>query len=130
MRTTGYNPQISDLRELAVAVVRDAALPTPEMSARTAARCLSGVVNLIAQRWSVSEMQLACGMLARHRAAWTTQFGQLPTGDAGDVRESVQLLAVIARGILPLAGVANMRAALAFWACESDPAVWSTVTGS
>lgn len=120
-----WNIETSDLRSRAVAVLRpDVA---GQMSARTAARCLSGVVNLIAQRWGVLPMHRACADLARHDAAWRTSFAQLPTDAGGHVAEPVQLLAVVARGILSLAGAENMRAALSFWASERDPAIWASV---
>jgi hypothetical protein len=129
MRTQSYQTQISDLRQLAAAVTRDIALPTPAMSAAMAARCLSGVVNLLAQRFGVPEMQRACGELAGFAPAWTSKLGQLPDDPSGFVREAVQVLAVVARGVLPLAGAANLRAALAFWASETDVAIWSQVAG-
>lgn len=127
MLTTQWNREISDLRERAVAVMRPDCAPAA-MSARQAARCLSGVVALIVRQWSVGDMQRACAELVRHEPAWRTSFGQLPTGDDGAVAEPVVLLAVVARGVLSLAGADNTRDALAFWASESDPAVWTLVT--
>lgn len=124
MHHVPYNPEISDLRERALSVMRPDVVAST-MSARTAARCLSGVVGLAARRYSVSAMQRACGDLARFDAAWS--HSQLPAGPDGRVSELVEMIAVVARGILPLCGVDAMRAALAFWASESDPAVWTSV---
>lgn len=72
-------------------------------------------------------MQRACADLARHNAAWATSLGDLPRGIDGRTRE-VWFLAAAARGVLEVAGVANTRAALAFWATEDDPAVLTVVT--
>lgn len=126
--TIVYNREISDLRELAVAVMRPEAAPSG-LSARIAARCLSGVVGLVALRWGTLAMQRACAELVRHDDAWASSFGKLPAGVDGRVTEPVEMIAVAARGILTLAGAQNMRAALSFWASESDPAVWTSVTG-
>jgi hypothetical protein len=93
------------------------------MSSRTAAQCLSGVVSLIAQRFGAARMQAACAELVRFDQAWTTSFGVLPCAD-GYVAEPIELLATVARGLLPLAGASALRAALSYWATESDPAAW------
>lgn len=129
MQTTVWNPEISDLRELAVAVMRPEA--NGVMSARTAARCLSGVAGLVARTHGVQTMQRAAGAIVRHGLAWQSSFGHLPSFP-GDVNaaSAVEMIAVVARGILPIAGVDNMRAALSFWACETDPTIWASVTGS
>lgn len=123
-----WDSKTSDLRSRAVAVLRADSVGE-KLSARAAARCLSGVVNMIAHRHGVLPMQRACADLARYEPAWRSSFGFLPTTDDGCVAEPVQMLAMVARGFLALAGVENMRAALAFWASESDPAVWSAVVG-
>lgn len=127
--TTAYNPEISDLRELALAVMHPDA--STSMSARTAARCLSGVIALVAREHGTVAMQRACAKLVRFSDAWRSSFGKLPVAfaDPEAVDEAIEMIAVIARGILPVAGAANMRAALSFWASESDPAVWTSVTG-
>jgi hypothetical protein len=130
MNAHAYDPGISDLRELALAVVR----PEPGaavMSARSAARCLSGVMNLVGRKYSTAIMQRACSLLVRHDPAWITSFGLLPTPGfvpgADKVSEVIEMIAVVARGILPIAGAENMRAALSFWACETDPAIWTSI---
>lgn len=124
-RTTYWKDDIDDLRDRAQSVTTE---PTDQvsMSARTAAACLSGIVGLIARRWTIDVMQRTCAELARHQIAWESSLGRLPVVN-GIVSEPMQLVAVVARSILPLAGVANLRAALSFWASEDDPAVWNTV---
>lgn len=128
MRNLHWNVETTDLRTLAASVLH-ADVASPQMSARTAARCLSGIVNLVAQRWGVPVMQKACADLVRYEPAWSSSFGQLPNEGTGYVPEPVQLVAVVARGILTLAGADRMRAALSFWASENDPAVWTSVAG-
>jgi len=121
-----WKTEISDLRDRARAVV-EAPSEITRMSARAAARCLSGVVGLVARQWSVDVMQRACADLVRCDAAWQTQFGTLPR-ENGRIPPAIEMIAVVARGILPLTGAESMRAALAFWASEDDPAAWQTVT--
>lgn len=125
MMNTHWKTDTADLRARACAV--DESGCDPSISARTAARCLSGVIRLVADRHSVDAMQRACADLVRCDAAWDTRFGTLPRGWDGQVPEAIELIAVVARGILPLAGSTNMRAALAFWATEDDPSVWQRV---
>lgn len=121
-----WKTEISDLKSRARAVV-DAPTDVMRMSPRAAARCLSGVISLICRDFSVDVMQRACADLVRCDAAWETRFGTLPRSDCG-VPRAIEMLAVVARGILPLAGADSMRAALAFWASEDDPAQWQAIT--
>lgn len=123
-QTADWKSGIGDLRARAAAVATSCA--DARMSARAAARCLSGVVGLVVTRWSVDVMQRACADLVRCQASWDTSFGTLPRYKEG-VPEPIQLIAVVARGILPIAGIENMRAALSFWATEDDPAQWQAV---
>lgn len=125
---TPYNHEISDLRERAVAVMRPEA-GSAAMSARTTARCLSGVIGLAARRYGSLPMHQACAALVRHEDAWRSSFGKLPQRQGDAVSEAIEMIAVVARGILPIAGVDNMRAALSFWATETDPAIWTSVIG-
>jgi hypothetical protein len=127
MYASHYSHEISDLRERAVAVMRPDA--SAAMSARTTARCLSGVVGLVARRWGTMAMHQACAALVRHDDAWRSSFGKLPADGTGAVSEAVEMIAVVARGILPIAGTDHMRAALSFWATETDPAIWTSVVG-
>jgi hypothetical protein len=122
--TTHWKTEIADLRARAAAVATNGA--EPRMSARAAARCLSGVVSHVARQWSRDVMQRACAEIVRCDPAWQTSFRVLPRVD-GDLVQAIELITVIARGILPLAGVESMRCALAFWATEEDPAVWQSV---
>ena len=120
-----WKDKVDDLRTRAESVIC-ASSEAPTMSARTAARCLSGICGLISRRWTVDDMQRTCAELARHERAWSTSFGDLPHKN-GVVCEATQLLSCVARGLLPLAGVDGVRAALSFWAVETDPAVWQSV---
>lgn len=119
-----WKDKIDDLRERAGAVA--AAPVDAKMSARTAAACLSGIVSLISRRWTTDVMQRTCAEIVRHEATWSSSFGMLPQVN-GSVSEPVQLLAVVARSLLPIAGADNLRAALSFWASEDDPAAWLAV---
>lgn len=125
-----WKTDISDLRNRASAVI-DAPSDQMRMSARTVARCLSGVIGLVARRWSVDTMQRACAGIARHEPAWQTAFGALPREltceNTGSVHPATEMIAVVACGILPLTTPEAMRAALSFWATESDVAVWRAV---
>lgn len=127
MMATHWKSDLSDLRQRA-AFVR---IPVPEtrMPARTATRCLSGVIGEVSRRWGTEAMQAACAELVRSELAWSSSLGKLPLQHDGRASEATQLIAVVARGMLELAGVDNMRAALAFWASESDPAVWASIAG-
>lgn len=122
--TLYWKDTISDLRARALAV--SAAPVDAKMSARTAAACLSGIVGLISRRWTNDVMQRTCAELVRHDPTWATSFGMLPQVN-GSVSEPIQLLAVVARSLLPIAGADNLRAALSFWASEDDPATWLSV---
>jgi hypothetical protein len=117
-----WKTETSDLRARAADVAIGGA--SPRMSARTAARCLSGVVSHVDRQWSRDVMQRACAELVRCDATWSTSFRVLPSRVDTDLTSAVELIAVVSRGILPLAGVEAMRAALAFWATEEDPSVW------
>ncbi len=111
------------LRTAARAVTTDAPMPARVLiSAREAARCLSGVVMLIASTFGHETMRRACAELAQRRASWETRT-------PGDLGEAIWRIAVISRGILPLCGPDAMNAALAFWASETDPATMQQITG-
>jgi len=125
VRTTYWRDDITDLHARASAVVA-APAAVERMSARTAARCLSGIVGLIARRWTADEMQYVCAELVRYDRAWLTSLSVLPSSH-GRVSEPMQLLAVVARGLLPIAGVENLRAAVSYWASETDPAQWQAL---
>jgi len=110
------------LRELGRSV--DVRSPDQELSARTAARLLFGAVGLSAGQYGLDETQNACAELVGSAEAWRTKFRVLPRLPDGTVPPALMLIAVMARGILPLAGPEALRAALAFWASERDPEVW------
>lgn len=121
-----WKDAIDDLRSRAQSVTSAPADGTGSMSPRTAAACLSGIVGLIARRWTTDEMQRTCADLVRFDPAWATSFGRLPHKN-GIVSEQIMLVAVVARSLFPLAGAENLRAALAFWASEDDPAAWQSI---
>lgn len=121
-----WKTQTADLRARATDVTSGA---ESRMSARTAARCLSGVVAHVVRMSSTETMQRACADLVRFDAAWSTSFRQMPPAVRSDVDQALALIAVVARGMLDLAGTDAMRAALSFWATEEDPSVWQAVTG-
>ena len=122
---TYWKDKIDDLRNRALSVT-SAPVETGIMSARTAAACLSGIVGLVARRWTTDEMQRTCAELARFEPAWTSSLGRLPHTN-GLVSEQTTLVAVVGRSLFPLAGADNLRAALAFWASEDDPAAWQSI---
>lgn len=122
MMTTGKD---ADLKSRAAAVTSPNA--PQSLSARTAARCLLGVVSLIARTWDNDVMRRTCAELVRYDEAWGSSFGRLPSVN-GHVTEPMRMLSTVARGFLPLAGVDNLRAALSFWATEEDPRIWQSVT--
>jgi len=119
---TSTSEGLSRLRALAAAVY-EAADATAPMSARTAAQCLSGAVRLLGMQYGIDQMRTACGAIVAHESAWSTSLRSLPNGDGAPVLA----LAIIARGVLPLAGPENTRAALAFWACETDAATMAQI---
>ncbi len=125
--TQHWKNRIDDL--LARAVDVRSADVAPAMSALTVARCMSGVVHLVAERYGVSAMQEACAQLARAERPWQKGLGDLPRRHDGRVSEPVKLLGVVAAGILPIAGERAVRAALAFWAVTEDPADWRQISG-
>ena len=124
MATTHWKTTIDDLRNCAEAV--RTAPANCGMSARTAAACLSGIIALVSRRFGVDVMQHTCAELVRCAQAWP-ELGYVPSNYDGRVSEPVQLIAVVARSLLPIAGAENVRAALAFWASEDDPAIWQAV---
>lgn len=123
-----WRNDIEDLRARAHDVLTHT---TPQaIHARSVAQCLSGVVGLVSRRFSLEVAQSACAELARHERSWETTLGDLPRGVDGRVSEPIVMLAAVARGLYPLAGTDGVRAALAFWACERDPAVWASLAPS
>lgn len=125
--TASWKTNTADLRALAASVLEQGT--EPEMSARTAARCFIGVVRLVSERWGQDAMQIACAELVRDARAWTTQMRWLPCAQTGHAVEPMHLIAVVAAGLLGVAGVRNVRAALAFWASEDSPTAWRDVIG-
>ena len=111
---------LNHLRTLADPVNR----PQPHaaaLGAKGAACALSGVVRLVATKHGLGVMQRSCANLALSGAHLAV--GPTP-------REATEVLAAAADGVAAVAGRDNVRAALAFWACETDPAVWRDVAAA
>jgi|SRR6185295_2824287 len=117
---TFTSAELNHLRSLAAAVHETAGDIAP-LTARAVAQCLSGAVRLLGMQYGLDQMRKACAAIVVHESAWSTSLCSLPGGTP------VMALATIARGILALAGPANMRAALAFWACETDAATMARI---
>lgn len=112
----------SDERELLVARAR--AVTNPDVfsdnryavSARYVAGQLEPIVRRIANKHGLGEMRSACGWLAGR--VW-------PHGPLGcSIRDPIM---AVAKALADRAGQVNVRDALAFWASETDPAVWQGV---
>jgi hypothetical protein len=128
MMAATWKNEIADIRHLA-RLVSDVSTDQ-QMSARGAACCMYGAVCLVAERHGVDAMQRSCADIVRCDAAWSSNFGTLPRAMDGTVPETIRIIAILARGVIPLAGADRTRAALAFWAAEDDPAVWQRVTAA
>jgi hypothetical protein len=98
--------------------------PAQRLGARGAASALSGVVRLVVIHAGQEVMQRACAKLARSRVGWTDL-----TGDAR-LDSAVAILVAAAEGVAAVSGYDNVCAAMAFWACETDPAVWRDVAAA
>lgn len=88
-----------------------------------AAHALAGIVSWLARQYSDEEMRAACVALANYDAAWTSSLAKLPHC-GGVIPQAVALLAVVCRGLIEITGVESLRAALSFWATETDPSEW------
>jgi hypothetical protein len=114
---------LNHLRTLAAPV----SLPGPSaatLGPKGAARALSGVVRLVVIHAGQDVMQRACAKLARSRVGWSDMTGDIRLNGA------LAILSAAADGIAQVAGYDNVMAALAFWACETDPAVWRDVASA
>lgn len=131
MTTNNWKADIPDeVRNLAQQVIAAlATAPPPTLSARGAAICMMGVFRLAVSTYGIEDAQRACVDLVRHRAAWASRFGNLPRGGDGSVPTPVAMLAIGVRGIMAIAGPDNLRAAMAFWACEEDTAALQRLAG-
>lgn len=118
------------LRARALNVHAAAAVRPGQISAREAAKVLSGVMSWVARTSSAEAMHDAAAALAAHDAAWSSSFRDLPIGDNGEVPPTIQMMATVARATLELAGVENLRDAVAFWASERDPGNWQALVGA
>lgn len=116
--------------ELEVLVSRARSVTQPElgqrapMSARDVARELAPVIRTVANAHGASEMRQACAWLSR--AIWPTS-GKVAVPMTCKTRGPIL---AVARALAERAGYANVRDALAFWASETDPAVWQGVVSA
>lgn len=111
---------LHDLRHLAAPVNQPCVAPL-QLGARGVAAALSGVVRLVANQYGHGAMRRACASLALHRATWA---------DWARTDPAARTLVAAAEGLLKVAGLNNVSAALAFWSCETDPAVWREVAAA
>ena len=130
MLALSWKNTADDLRDRAQRVTmlgRASAFP---VSARQAAKVLGGIVRHVSLQWSVDVMQRSCATLARHEASWgKAPLTALPL-ENGAVPEPIKLIALVAHGLVPIAGPDAVRDALSFWATEDDPGVWTSVVHS
>jgi hypothetical protein len=123
------NNELADLIALAADVDMSAPCGAGAyLSAREAARALAGVASWVASRTSVRDMHEVMMSLARYVDAWRgpSYLAKLPAVN-GYVNEHVALVAVVASSLVSLFGPRNLRAAVAYWASERDPASWRRV---
>lgn len=118
-----------DLLALACDVPTSAPCLREQGSARDAARAISGLVGWVANRVGLIRMQEVFAELARHVDAWRPGnfMRDLPTGYNGTVDEYVAMVAVVSSSLVHAYSPANLRAAMAFWATERDPAQWQAM---
>lgn len=99
-----------------------------QLSSREAARVLGGVMSWIARTDGSAAMHRTASELALHDEAWSSSFRDLPLDvNSGEPNASIHLVAAVCRGLLEIAGAANLRDALSFWASEHDPVNWLLV---
>lgn len=92
---------------------------TYSVTARHVAGQLGMVVRRVANAYGVNEMRAACAWLAGR--AWPNMEMGCPRRDP---------IMAIAKALADSAGQVNVRDALAFWASETDPAVWQGVVAA
>ncbi len=112
------NEAINSLRNQAYQVYQPwPARSGTRLSARGVARRLWPYIYAASTRHSESEMRTACAFLAAtHPSAWLEAKTALEVA-----------LASTAAELLRDSSQENVQAALAFWAAETDPAVWQAV---
>lgn len=124
------NDDLDDLLALSADVMSSAPATTkPVMTAREAARAIVGITGWVSRRSGQNAMQKAMADIARHVDAWrpASPFHSLPTRYDGRVDENVVLISCVISSLVPLFGLGPLRAAVAFWATENDPAIWQSI---
>jgi hypothetical protein len=124
-----WKNDIPDVRSLATSVSPGfiARVPIGMLNANDTAAAIAGAMAYVATRFGFDAMQRSCVEIVRCKAAWSTSFGVMPIDETGRTPEAIALIAGLCRGLLPMAGASNMKAALSFWACESDFHVLASV---
>lgn len=110
---------LNDLRRRAAPVTDDQ--PEQTLGPRGVARALSGIVRLVANQYGHRRMREACANLALLRVSWK---------DWARIDPASQTMVAVAEGLVAVSSYEDARAALAFWACETDPAVWRDVAAA
>lgn len=116
-----HHSDISDLTERA-ALVWDVT-----NDAGAAVSRLFGVIRSASNAHGMEIVQQACSLIARSDAAWRPPLTNLPSHDHQGVAAAIRSIATFATGMLNTSGPEAVRAALAFWATERDPARWQVV---
>lgn len=121
--------QLTELLVLASYVDTSAPARQNTLSAREAARNLSGLASWVANRQSMDAMQEAMSRLAIHGAAWKgpVYLCDLPVEIDGRVDPTIAMIAVVCSGMIHTFGAQNLRSAVAFWATSRDAASWRKV---
>lgn len=121
---------------LALATEVMTCVPTPDkhtLTARMAARVLTGVAAWLsrARVGGIDAMRDRFFEIASHAPAWSSEHPLLALpNERGIVNTDVVLIAAVASGMISDFGLANVRAACAFWATETDPQIWATVAAA
>ncbi len=133
---TNFRPIVhDDLRSLAHPVYLGgiASQPSRELgwpSAADAAQALAGLAAWVGHRRGSARMREVMTELVRHTDAWRVRerpFQSLPALPNGRVDEDVVLVASVVCSLVRTFGLVNLRAAMAFWAVETDPAAHQRV---
>lgn len=120
--------QSKELVALATEVTTSVSSPATSRSARDAARALIGVAGWISRAKSLPAMQKAMGDLAAYAPAWdaAAPLRALPVVH-GRTDEAVVAIAAVTSSLVPFFGAKSLRAAMAFWATETDASVWQAM---
>lgn len=122
---TYWKNDIDDLLARATDVMAAPQLRRGSLNAAEAAHVLAGIMSLVQRLSGCEAAQKACADLVRHDAAWSSSFGDLPVLYNGRVSQEILLIAVVCRGLCEMTKPEALRAALSYWATETDPSAWA-----